>query len=325
MGLVTLGLVSGSGPGASAGTGATARAAVGQRGAPGGFAFDAPEGWKTQPDGRFILEWPDTYGAGLGVEALRLPGIPGLDDGEGKVTRLWRERVAADWNDVPPSPPVLRRFVANGARAFFTGGVVRHKGNGRSFRVSLYLVEADDRFEPLVFIQSYLSSGPGEAMSASLSWDTSHEKVEAALTGVRGSPVGLPLVADSEVAGAFVHSSSAMAQYVNTFTGSTSMSGVSSSGEYAFGADHTFQYKYVGASGTVGAMTFGSENDQGTWSVKHDVLTVAGAQWTRRFLLIGAARTPEGKRALFLMPEKPSWSLVPSAIATHGELYIAKD
>lgn len=312
-----------SGPSVSSGE--IQRVTPGQRGEPGAFAFDPPQGWTRQEGGRFILEWSDTYGATLGVEALRLPGIPGLDDGEGKTLRLWRERVVADWSDVPPSLPVLRRFVANGARAFFTGGVVRHKENGRSFRVSLYLVEADDRFEPLVFIQSYLNPGPGEALSASMSWDTSYAKVEHALYGVRGSPVALPLVADAEVVGAFVHGSSAAAQYVNTFSGSTTLEGVSSRGEYTFGADHTFQYKYVGASGPVGAMKFGSENDQGTWSVKYDLLTVAGAQRTRRFLLIGAPRTPEGKRTLYLMPEHPGWSLAPSAVGAHGELYVEKD
>ncbi|MGE6758346.1 hypothetical protein ACQKGO_10065 [Corallococcus interemptor] len=325
LGLMALGLFAGDDSATPGAPGAVPRG-HGDPGEPGGFAFDAPQGWKTQADGRFILEW-DERGDTLGVEALRLPAVPGLDDAEGKLARMWQERVGADWNDVKPNPLVMRRFMANGARAFFTAAVVRAKNVDRSFRVSLYLVESGDRLEPLVFIQSFMSppGSAGEHMSASFSWNTSYARVEEALKGVRGSPVGLPLVDDPEVVGHFIHSNGTTAQWVNTFTGSTTMTAVSYSAEYTFSPGHIFQYKYAGASGQVGAMKFGSEDDQGTWSVKHDVLTVAGAKRTRRFLIIGAARTPEGKRTLYLMPEHPGWSLAPGAIGQNGELYVAAD
>ncbi|CAM3093324.1 hypothetical protein G4177_22560 [Corallococcus sp. ZKHCc1 1396] len=325
LGLLALGLIAGDDTAPGTAPSAEARTHAGRKGEPGGFAFDAPQGWKTLPDGRFIIEYPNKYGDPLGVEALRMPSVPGLDDGEGKVVRLWRERVGADWNGVPPHPRVMRRFMANGARAFFATEAVKHKGNGRSFLISLYLVEADDRFEPLVFIQSFASTGYGEDLSASFSWDTSYAKVEEALKGVRGSPVGLPLVDDAEVVGRFQYSSNSATQYVNTFTGATTMSTVSYGIDFTFGKDHTFQYKFVGASGQVGAMNFGADDDQGAWSVKHDVLTVTGAKRTRRYLLIGAARTPEGRRALYMLPEHPSWSLAPGSVAQHGELYVSMD
>ncbi|RKH13485.1 hypothetical protein D7Y13_21075 [Corallococcus praedator] len=327
LGLMVLGLVSGSdtgGPGALAGVVASPadRARAGKQGEPGGFAFDPPQGWKTQADGRFILEWVDR-GDTLGVEALRLASVPGLEDGEGKLTRLWQERVGADWAGVPPNPPVMRRFVANGARAFFTAAEVRHKANGRSFRVTLMLVEADTRFESLVFIQSFSTPGGiGEAMSASFSWNTSHPKVEDALKGVRGSPVGLPLADDAEVVGDFTYGTNSVAQWVNAY-GGTRMTSVSYTVQYILEADHTFQYKYAGASGQVGALQFGSDNDQGTWSVKHDVLTLTGAQRTRRYLIVGAGHSPEGKRTLILMPEHPGWSLTPGGLSQNAELYVA--
>ncbi|TSC25282.1 hypothetical protein [Corallococcus sp. Z5C101001] len=325
LGLMVLGLLGGDATPGAVATSPMNRARAGTRGEPGGFAFDAPPGWKKLEDGRFILEWVDR-GDTLGVEALRLPSVPGLDDGEGKLARLWRERIGADWNDVKPNPLAMRRFVTNGARAYFTAAEVRSKTNNRSFRVSLYLVEADDRLEPLVFIQSFMTPGGiAESLSASFSWNASYPRVEEALKGVRGSPVGLPLVDDAEVVGDFLYGSSTSTQWVNAYTGSATMTAVSYSAEYSFGANHAFQYKYAGASGQVGAMRFGSEDDQGTWSVKHDVLTVAGAKRTRRFLLVGAARTPEGRRTLYLMPEHPGWSLSPGGIAQHAELYVAKD
>lgn len=325
LGLMALGFFAGSDSATPGASDTVSRARGGTPGEPGGFAFNAPAGWKTQEDGRFIVEWNDR-GDTLGVEALRLPSVPGLDDGEGKLARMWQERVGADWNDVKPDPLVMRRFMANGARAFFTAAVVRAKHNGRDFRLSLYLVEAGDRLEPLVFIQSFMTpGGVGEHLSASYSWSTSYARVEEALKGVRGSPVGLPLVDDAEVVGHFLHDSGTSAQWVNTYTGSTTMTAVSGRTEYTFGANHSFQYKYAGASGQVGAMKFGSESDQGTWSVNHDVLTVTGARWTRRFLLMGAARSPEGKRTLHLMRDNGGWSLAPGAIGQNGELYVAAD
>ncbi|NPC69566.1 hypothetical protein HPP05_07385 [Corallococcus exiguus] len=325
LGLMALGLFAGDSdtPGTP---GAVSRArGGGSPGEPGGFAFDAPQGWKTQEDGRFILEWDDR-GNTLGVEALRLPAMPGLDDAEGRLAKVWQERIGADWNGVQPNPLVMRRFMSNGARAFFTAAVVRAKNNDRSFRVSLYLVEAGDRLEPLVFIQSFMTPGGlGEAMSASFSWNTSYARVEEALKGVRGSPVGLPLVDDTEVVGHFIYGTSSGAQWVNAYTGGTTMTAVSYSIDYTFGANHAFQYKYGGASGQVGAMKFGSDDDQGTWSVKHDVLTLTGGKRTRRYLLIGAARSPEGKRTLYLMQEGQGWSLSPGAIGQDGQLYVAVD
>ncbi|MCP3102342.1 hypothetical protein LZ198_26065 [Myxococcus sp. K15C18031901] len=325
LGLMALGAFSGSDSSASGGGVGVSRG--GTPGEPGGFALDSPQGWSQREGGGFITEWVDR-GDTLGVELLRLGSVPGLEDAEGKLSRMWSERIGADWNDVKPSPLVMRRFVANGARAYFTSATVLHKGNGRRFRLSLYLVEAGERLEALAFIQSYFSPGgvaAAQGMMADNSWGTSHVRVEDALKGVRGSPVGLPLVADSEVVGSFSHGSGAAGQWVNTFTGSTTMRAVTSRSDYVFKADHSFQHQFVGGSGPAGAMAFATESDEGTWSVKHDVLTLAGAKRTRRFLLLGAARTPDGKRTLYLMPEHTGWSLQPGAIGLNGELYVQKE
>lgn len=67
--------------------------------------------------------------------------------------------------------------------------------------------------------------------------------MEEALKGVRGSPVGLPLVDDAEVVSHFVYGTSTAAQWVNAYTGGTTMTAVSYSIDYTFGANHAFQYK----------------------------------------------------------------------------------
>lgn len=322
---MALGMFSTSDTATSGGVGRVAQG--GNPGEPGGFGLDAPQGWSPRDGGGFITEWTDR-GDTLGVELLQLGSVPGLEDAEGKLSRLWSEHIGKDWNDVKPNPLVMRRFVANGARAWFTSATVSNKGNGRRFRLSLYLVEAGNRLEPLVFIQSYVSPGgvaAAQGMMAENSWGTSHVRIEDALKGVRGGPVGLTLVTDSEVTGSFSHGSGAAGQWVNTFTGGTTMRAVTSRSDYVFRPDHSFQHQFVGGSGPAGAMTFGTESDSGTWSVKHDVLTLAGTRRTRRYLLIGAAHTPEGKRTLYIMPEQSGWSLQPGAIGLNGELYIEKE
>lgn len=324
LGLMALGLFAEDDTTASANRAHVPGAAgrTGQPGAPGGFAFDVPKGWKANGEGRYLIEEKEDQDI-LGVEVVRLPSVPGLEDGEGKVARLWHERIGADWDGVTSTPPVLRRFVSNGARAFFTGSPLRSKKEGVLFRVTLYLVEADDRFEPLVFIQSYVPEiTTARDMSAGYSWDTSHKNVELALEGVRGSPVGAPLVDDAEVVGHFSYATSSSLQWVNTFSGATSMSAVSYNIKHVFSEEHSFVYEYSGASGQVGAMKFGTENDEGEWSVKHDVLTLTGQKRTRKYLLLGASRTPEGRRTLYLMSDYPGWSLYPGSIAQNAQLYV---
>lgn len=298
----------------------------GQPGASGGFSFTLPQGFASSGQGRWKWTGKDRD-ADVGVEVIRLPAIDGLDAPEAKVAKLWNERIGADWDNVPPAPMVMRRFVANGAKAHFTSGVVTPKGGGIEVRASIYLVEADDRLEPLVFLQTYFEEVNLVGITivnhmAAFSWNATHEQVEQVLAGVQGSPVGAPLVSDEDVVGVWQYGTGNSLQWVNTLTGSTSMTAVTYVVDYTFTDEHRFTYKFGGASGQVGAMDFQSEDDEGEWRVEHDQLILAGKK-ERKFLLVGCARTPQGKRSLFMMPH-PRWALSPGAIAQNGELYVEK-
>ena len=323
--LSALGLMAGDDSPGDSPAAPTAHAAA-QPGAPGGFAFDPPQGWTSPGQGR-VLQQRKEGDELISVEVIRLPAVPGLDGAEAKLAQLWTQRVGADWQGVTGTPLILRRFVSNGARAYFTAAELRPLNGTALTRVSLYLVEADDRLEPLVFIQGHADPthlSVTQDTFARYSWNASHAFVEAAIAGVRGSPVGLPLVADEAITGRFLYSSGANAQWVNTLTGATSMTAVSYSVRYTFGEDHRYAYQLKGASGVVGAQRFDSEHDEGSWRVEHDQLILtADSGKTRKFLIVGAPLTPEGKRALYLLPE-PQWSLAPGNLSTHGELYVAE-
>lgn len=317
--LVLLGVISSD----EATTSAPAVAPTGRPGAAGGYALTLPASFKENGQGRWLHEQADGSST-LTVELLRLPALPGLERPEARLTELWNTRIAADWEGASATPFLLRRFVSNGAVAHFTGAELRTKPGRQLSFVSLYLVEAGDRLEPLVFIQQWrdpTGSLAGADMMAGFSWKASHAAVEAVLAGVQGSPVGKPLVTDEEVVGRWVYGSTSTAQWLNTITGSTSMTAVAYSVNLAFDGDHRFTYRFNGASGQVGQLKFAADGDTGTWRVEHDLLVLEGdGGKTRRYLVVGAARAPDGQRTLLLMSEG-SYTAAPFAVPS-GELFV---
>lgn len=310
-----LGVIAGASDGLGVGSPATREASPG---APGGFSLRVPPGFTPVSEGRWrqVIQEGDKRHS---VDVIRLPSIAGLDDAQPKLQRLWHDVIVRDWPGAPDAVLPLRRFVANGARAWFSSAAILAPNAKEKSLVSLYLVEADDRLEPLVVLQEFSSELPTYA-GAQFSWDTTHPLVEELIKGLEGSPVGLPLVDDAEVAGAWKYSSGASMDYVNIVTGSTSFSAVSSSTWYDFGADHDFTYRFSSANTNLGSTTFAGETDRGVWRVEHDLLIVEGEQRTRRFFIVGAGLGPKGQRVLSLMPEG-SWSLYPGAIASRAEHY----
>lgn len=318
--LALLGVISGD----EAATGAVASAPPGQPGAAGGYALTVPASFTENGQGRWLHRQRDGS-AELTVELVRLPALPGLEQPEARLTELWNTRLAADWEGASATPFLMRRFVSNGALAHFAGAELRTKPGRQLSFVSLYLVEAGDRLEPLVFIQQRSEPGgfaSSADMMAGLSWGTSHAAVEAVLAGVKGSPVGRPLVTDAEVAGRWVYGSNSTAQWLNTITGSSSMTAVAYAVNLSLGDDHRFTYRFNGASGQVGNLQFASTDDEGTWRVEHDVLHLEGdGGKTRKYLVAGAARAPDGKRTLLLVSEG-RYTAAPFAAPSVGELFV---
>ncbi len=317
VGLVALGVIAGNADPAVGG----ADRPAGQPGVAGGFSMRLPASFTPVSEGRWRHEQVDGQRRHT-VDVIKLAAVPGVGDPAGALKRLWNEVIRRDWPDAPQTPLPLRRFVNNGARAHFSSAALQPQGNQNKSLVSLYLVEAGDRLEPLVVLQEYFDDSVGAMMVARGSWDVTHPAVDALLKLVEGSPVGLPLVMDDEVQGAWVTASGASQQYVNVLTGSTTFSAVSSSVRYQLAADHAFAYQYAAANTQLGSTTFGGQRDQGTWKIEHDLLVLEGEARTTKYLIIGAGLVEGDRRTLYLMPE-PHWSLSPGAIAQHGELFDA--
>jgi hypothetical protein len=301
-------------------------ARAGRPGATGGFVLPLPAGYAGNGQGRYLYAQPDGT-ARLTVELIRLPALPGTANPAERLATLWTGTIAQDWDGTTPTPLVLRRYVGNGARAWYTGGQLRARPSGLVFYVSLYLVEAGDRLEPVVFLQGYEDpSGfiSTRDMMAGLSWPGSYDAaIEPTLRAMQGSPVGLALFQPSELAGSWVHSSNSTAQWVNTVTGSTSMSTVAYAVYYVFGGDGRYSYRFQGASGMVGALQFGGEDARGQWRIEDDQLLLgADSGKQRRYLILSAATAPDGRRTLLLMSEG-RYVFAPFAIAA-GEMFVAE-
>ncbi len=296
---------------------------AGQReGAPGGLAFTVPASFAPVSEGRWRFEKPDGDKRHT-VDLIRLPAVPGLEDPIAKLTQQWNATIVRDWPNAPKRVLPLRRFVNNGARAYFTSATLTAANADHPSLVSLYLVEAGDRLEPFVVLQEYFDTSVGASIVARFSFDQTQPAVEEVFKGVEGSPVGVPLVDEAEIAGAWKYGSGASMQYVNVITGGTTVNSVSYSVSYAFGAGHDFTYDYAGANTQFGNTQFGSDRDTGSWRVEHDLLVLDGERRDRKYFIVGAGPGPSGKRVLYLIPEG-HWSLSPGAIAQHGELYEAE-
>jgi hypothetical protein len=306
---------------ASAPAGAASPSAS-QPGAPGGYALRVPSSFQPNGDNRWLFKESDGA-ATRSVELIRLPALPGLERAPERLVQEWNARVAVDWEGASPTPFVMRRLVGNGARAHYTGAALHARGGGPLTYVSLYLVEAHDRLEPLVFLQQYADPTGFQStadMMASLSWPHTHRAIEDVIAGVQGSPVGLPLVERAAVAGNWVSGTNQTAQWVNTVTGGTSMTAVAYSVELTFSADGRYAYRYQGASGQVGALQFGTEQGQGAWRLERDELVLqADGGKVKKYLVVSAARGPDGKRTLLLMSQGHS-QVAPFAMAA-GELF----
>lgn len=284
-----------------------------------GFSMTLPPGFTDKGNGvweHVVVEDTQTRT----VRVTRLAAVP-RGDPQAMLEKLWREAVTSKPEYAPFGPPLpQRRFTQNGARAHFMRTRVWVNQSDAGRYISIYLVEADDEFVPLVITQDIAETAMGSAMLIQYAWGKSHAPIEELFKHLHGSPTGLPLVDDEELLGHFVMGDTSTAQWVNTYTGATSMTAVARALEYTFERDHTFGYQFSGGSGVVGAMKFATQKDRGRWWVEHDVLVIDGDQFDQRYFITGAGRGPKGEKLLLLQPQ-PNWSLAPQA---EHELYVTK-
>lgn len=285
-----------------------------------GFSMKLPPGFTDQGNGvweHVVRE--DTQTRTLKVS--RLDAVP-RGDPQAILERLWRDAVTSKPEYAKFGPPLpQRRFTQNGARAHFVRTRVWSNGSDAGRYISIYLIEADDQFVPLIITQDIADTSIGSVMIIQYSWGKSHAPIEELFKNINGSPTGVPLIDDEEVVGHFTMGDTSTLQWVNTMTGGTSMTAVARAIEYTFQDDGTFTYQFSGGSGVVGAMKFGTEKDQGRWKIEHDVLVIDGDLRDRKYFITGAGHAPNGTKLLLLQPE-PNWSLAPQA---ESELYVTKE
>ncbi|MBL8067000.1 MAG: hypothetical protein JNM28_00975 [Armatimonadetes bacterium] len=276
-----------------------------------GFSYSLPSGW-TENSGWLVGAKP-YYSEMMAASVRLLPAIPASSDLGASLRKLWAENVPAGLKD-RGTGMVFRRYVGDGVPAFFMFGRGPEDGVKWDALYSLYIVDCGPYWQPLIIAQTYWDPNSqypvGASMTAGLTFSSSAPIGEEFLAGIRCPYTkGAALIDREAMVGDYWFGSGASQQWVNVFTGSTSMTFVSYGGSLFLKPDGKFEYTFSSASGAVGATTFRGAKGAGTWSLKGDLLT---CHWTSYdqgdgykpkdyvYRVTGVVVFPDGERVVVL-------------------------
>lgn len=270
--------------------------------------WDLPSGWKEEANGWLARRTPDPLrpGAELAAQARFLPAVPAQGDPGEALRQAWRSGVPPELAD-RASGMVYRRYVGDGLVANFLVGGGREQGRRADTLCTLYLIDCGPSWRPLLIAQTY--ENPAETipslveMAAGFSYTASATLAEELLAALRcPAGKGRPLVDPEALVGHYWYGSGSALQWENVNTGATTMTTVSYGGELDLRADGTYESKFSSASGEVGRLQFGSEDQRGQWRVEGDqlVLTVERGQ-DRRRRIAGLTTFSDGVKVALLL------------------------
>lgn len=306
------------------------------KGLAAGFTFTPPGDWKKEGVWHtFRWKEKETDTTTLSTLIRMTDAVPM----KGNVGDALRET----WKTVMPKEAegkhgamVFRRYVGDGLVANFIFGRVRETGRQADTLFTLYLVDCGTSWQPVVVAQTYEDSSPWSAgvdFSAQYSYPRTADFAEKFLEGLRcPSAKGKAMVDMASVAGDYHFGSSANLQWVNIYTGSTTMTFVSSGGELSLKPNGTFTWTYSSASGAVGATTFRGAKGTGTWAIAKDQLICTFKTYDqgdgyqvkeKRYRIGGLVVFPDGEKIVVLRSEldKP---INPITVSDSSDYYTTK-
>lgn len=236
---------------------------------PSGFALNA--GWyaKTFTEQRNI-------GNQLSNTFIRLlPAIPAKGNIGEALSTLWKSAMPQELAG-KAGGMIYRRYVGNKLVAQFICGSGREKDRRTDTLFTLMLVDCKTHWQPLVIAQNYEDQSnflAGEDMSAGFSYPKTWGFAEEFLATFRcAGSEGQPLATKEALAGNYEYGSGGTQNWVNIYTGATSMTFSSFVGELNLNMNGTFTWRISTASGAVGATTFRGATGSGTWKIEGDIL-----------------------------------------------------
>ena len=249
-----------------------------------GFAYGKPAGWQQQ-GAWLVKEVPavSTASETFAVANVRFPNaIPASGNVGAALFKLWDEVVPAELKG-KAGGMVYRRYLGDGLMGSFIFGKGLENGRKSETVFTLYLIDCKTYWQPVVVGQTYVDRTQyktGESFSAQFSYPKSAETAEELLaTLVCPAGKGLPLVTMDSLAGDYQFGSGSTMDYVNLYSGATSMAYVSYGGELFLKPDGTFTYSYSSASSNGGLASFGSATGKGRWTLEGDIVTCKFSQY----------------------------------------------
>ncbi|MCA0362257.1 MAG: hypothetical protein LCH41_14530 [Armatimonadetes bacterium] len=257
--------------GVSAPSAPTGNAHAGIGGLAPSFTYTLPQGWRK--DGAWhvaeIVDQGDVTRA-----LVRFPeAIPAQGNMGAALTELWKQHIPKEGQGKQGSI-VFRRYVGDRLLSQFICGRFRETGRDADTAFMLMLIDCKTHWQPVVIALTFDSTfKSGLAFSATFKYPDGMAQAENLLATFKCPPAaGGPLVDKEALVGDYGFGSGATQDWVNIYTGASSMTFVSYGGTLNLKADGKFTYTFSSASGAVGATTFRSAKGSGTWVIQGDQL-----------------------------------------------------
>lgn len=322
----------GSSPAAAPAAGGAAPAPASSGSAVAGFAFSLPPGF-TEQSGWYVAHRVENRGGGREITSalVRVLPVAGAQGNMGDALRaLWQRHLPPELRE-RAGAMVYRRYVGDGVPAQFIAGKGRESGRRADTMFTLYLLDCGPTWQPLLVAQTYdepdstASFGSGVAMSGGMSFGTSAQMAEPFLAAVRcAGGKGRPLVDPAALVGDYSFGTGSSLQWVNVYTGAMSMTAVSYGGQLNLKPDGSYDYKFAGASGVVGAMNIQTDSGRGRWEIQGDLLVLtrdSGKQ--TKYRIAGLTQFPSGEKGAVFM-SRLDLPVNPTTVTNGGDYYATK-
>lgn len=287
----------------------TANAPAGTGGLAPSFSFSLPQGWRK--DGAWHIA--DIQENGDVTSALvRFPeAIPAKGNMGNTLNELWKQHIPKEGQGKQGSI-VFRRYVGDRLLSQFISSRFREPGRDADTVFMLMLVDCKTHWQPVVVALTFDSTfKPGLDFSATFKYPSAMALAENLLASFRCPPAaGGPLVDEEALVGDYGFGSGSSQDWVNIYTGASSMTVVSFGGTLNLKADGKFTYTFTSASGVVGALNIRGAKGSGNWAIQGDQLVCTFTEYDQgdghkvkehRYRIGGVTLFPDGTKIVVLL------------------------
>lgn len=276
-----------------------------------GFGFSVPEGWK-QNSGWYVAEKRD--GSSLAMAQVRIvPAMPAAGTFSDALRAAWKRYVPEEFQ-AKASGMVFRRTVGDGLIAQFVCGKAEEKGKSWSTLFTVFLIDCDSAWQPVVVAQTWedveTKNPMGGSLSAEYSFPGTADLAEVFLKSFTcAGAKGKPFAEKASLVGDFFYGSYSSLQWENIYTGATSTTVVSYGGSLSLNGDGSFADTFGSASGQAGSPQIRSAKGKGKWAIEGDLLVLTYSEYDqgdsyvrkeKRYRIAGIVVFPAGERVLVL-------------------------